>query len=73
MPQQEKEIIETLAAEHPQLKAWLIEHQEFETQLENLSRRPYLAPEEDLERKKIQKAKLAVKDKIQNFVDTHQG
>ena len=73
MESQEKALIEKLAADHPELQALVDEHKAFKAQLEELGHRPYLAPEEDLERKKIQKAKLAVKDKIQRFIDDHQS
>jgi len=73
MELQEKDLIEKLVPEHPELKAMVDEHKAFKAQLEELSHRPYLSPEEDIERKKLQKAKLAVKDKIQRFIDDHQG
>ncbi|MDR1920219.1 MAG: DUF465 domain-containing protein [Candidatus Adiutrix sp.] len=69
MEPQEKELIEKLIPEHPELKALVEEHQAFENKLEEMSGRPYLSPEEDLERKKTQKAKLAAKDKIQRILD----
>lgn len=73
MESPEKDLIEQLMPDHPELKALVEEHRAFKAQLEELGRRPYLSPEEDVERKKLQKAKLAVKDKIQRFIDDHQG
>jgi len=73
MDAREKNLIEKLSQEYPELRDMVSEHQAFESQLDEMNRRPYLSPEDDLERKKIQKAKLAVKDKIQNFLDSHQA
>jgi uncharacterized protein YdcH (DUF465 family) len=72
MEAHEAALVEKLIPENPELKLLVEEHQAFKIRLEDLNRRPYLAPEEDLERKKIQKAKLAVKDKIQHILNQHQ-
>ncbi|MDR3038381.1 MAG: DUF465 domain-containing protein [Candidatus Adiutrix sp.] len=69
MESRDKEMLVRLAGENPELAALMTEHQSLESRLEEMNHRPYLAPEEDLERKKIQKAKLAVKDRIQEFLD----
>lgn len=73
MESRDKELLARLAAANPELAALMSEHQSFESRLEEMNRRPYLSPEEDLERKKIQKAKLAVKDRMQEFLDSHQA
>ncbi len=73
MEAREKNLIEKLSQDYPELKDMVSEHQAFENQLDEMNRRPYLSPEDDLERKRIQKAKLAIKDKIQRFVDDHQS
>jgi uncharacterized protein YdcH (DUF465 family) len=73
MEEHEKDLLAKLASENPELAEMVTRHQAFESQLEEMNHRPYLSPEDDLERKKIQKAKLAVKDKIQSFLDRHQG
>ena len=70
---EEKELIEKLIPGNPELKALVDEHKGYKAQLEELSHRPYLSPEEDLERKKLQKAKLAAKDKIHRILDEHRG
>jgi len=73
MEAQEKDLLARLASENPELAEMLARHQSFESQLEEMNHRPYLSSEEDLERKKIQKAKLAVKDKIQAFLERHRN
>jgi len=69
----EKDLIEKLALEHPELSAMVSEHKDMKAKLEDINKRPYLSPEDDLERKKLQKEKLALKDKIHTFVLAHQG
>lgn len=73
MESPEKALIEKIALEYPELAAMVSEHREMKVKLEDMNRRPYLSPEDDLERKKLQKAKLALKDKIHSFVEEHQG
>ena len=68
METHEKDLIEKLALENPELAALVEEHKSFKAQLDEMKNRPYLSPEDDLERKRLQKAKLAVKDKIQSFL-----
>jgi uncharacterized protein YdcH (DUF465 family) len=38
-----------------------------------MNRRPYLSTEEDIERKRLQKAKLAGKDKIERILAPHRA
>lgn len=71
MEPQEKELISKLVGEHPELKALVDQHRVYKNKLEEIKHRPYLSTEEDLECKKIQKAKLAIKDQIQSFLTKH--
>ena len=73
MEAREKDLLARLASENPELAEMMARHQSLESQLEEMNHRHYLSPEDDLERKRIQKSKLAVKDKIQVFLDRHQG
>ncbi|UQZ88647.1 DUF465 domain-containing protein [Deltaproteobacteria bacterium Smac51] len=73
MDAREKALIDQLSQENPELKALVDEHQSLESQLDEMNRRPYLSPEDDLERKKIQKAKLAAKDRIHTIIAAHQS
>ena len=72
METHEKTLLAKLTSENQELAEMVTQHQNFESQLEEMNHRHYLSPEEDLERKKIQKAKLAVKDKIQSFLERYQ-
>ena len=48
-----------------ELKSLWDEHLDFEKQLEKMDRKPFLSPEEKVERKRIQLAKLAGKTRIE--------
>ena len=64
MEDSEKARIASLAGSHPELQLLWSEHLQFEQQLEQLDRQAYLTPAEQLERKRLQKLKLAGKDQI---------
>ena len=73
MEAHEKNLLARLVSENSELAEMVARHQSLESRLEEMNHRRYLSPEDDLERKRIQKSKLAVKDKIQAFLDQHQG
>ena len=49
------------------------EHRELEQRLEALQQRMYLSPEEELEKKRLQKLKLAGKDRIMEILSRHRA
>ena len=55
MEKRDLELVQQYISSDPELKRYLDEHEEFERQLEELNRHLYLTPEEEVERKKIQK------------------
>lgn len=65
MEKRDLELIKKYIDVDPELKRYMKEHEEFEKKLEELNRRIYLTPEEEVERKKIQKLKLAGRDRIE--------
>lgn len=65
MEKRDLELIQKYINTDPELKRYMEEHEEFEKKLEELNRRIYLTPEEEVERKKIQKLKLAGRDRIE--------
>jgi uncharacterized protein len=52
----------------PELKRRIEDHQEYERQLEEFNRRSYLTAEETVERRRIQKLKLAGRDRIEQIL-----
>jgi uncharacterized protein YdcH (DUF465 family) len=71
MEQQDLDLILKLMDRDPELKRYVEEHRELEARLDEMNRRPYLTPEETVERKRLQKMKLAGRDKIENILAKH--
>ncbi len=68
MEERDLALIETWIHQDPELKQRMDEHEEFERRLEEFNRRPYLTAEETLERKRLQKMKLAGRDRIEQIL-----
>jgi uncharacterized protein YdcH (DUF465 family) len=68
MEQQNPVVIQQLCEENPRFRKLHEEHLLFEKQLIDLDERVYLSAEEELERKKIQKLKLAGKDEMEDIL-----
>jgi len=64
----EQEIIERLKKENEEFRKILEEHHGLDATLSEIDRKVYLTPEEELERKKLQKQKLAKKDRMAEFI-----
>jgi len=65
MEKRDVELVQKYIASDSELKRHMDEHEEFERRLAEMSRLLYLTPEEEMERKKIQKLKLAGRDRIE--------
>lgn len=65
MEKRDLDLIQKYISVDPELKRYMEEHEEFERKLEELNRRIYLTPQEEIERKKLQKLKLAGRDRIE--------
>jgi len=61
-------IVKVLLEESEEFRREREAHQRYEKILEGLNRRPHLAPDEEMERKKIQKLKLAGKDRMERMI-----
>lgn len=48
----------------PTVEELQIQHRDYERRLEELKRRPWLSPEEEIEEKRLKKLKLHLKDQI---------
>ncbi len=68
MEKHDLELINRYIERDPELKRYMDEHLEYERLLEEFNRRPYLTAEESLERKRLQKLKLAGRDKIEQIL-----
>lgn len=64
----ETEIIERLKKENEEFKKLSEEHRTLDELLAEMDSRRYLTPEEEIERKKMQKHKLLKKDKMAALV-----
>jgi uncharacterized protein YdcH (DUF465 family) len=64
----EKEIIEALSKENEEFKKLNEEHKDLERLLVEIDKKVYLNPDEEMERKRIQKLKLLKKDKMAELV-----
>ncbi|MEW6615121.1 MAG: DUF465 domain-containing protein [Thermodesulfobacteriota bacterium] len=71
MEERDAKLIEKLVETDKELKGYVDEHIEFEKKLEEYNKKPYLTPEEKIERKRIQKLKLAGKDKIEEILSKY--
>lgn len=68
MEKRDEELIARWIDHDPELKQLMAEHIAFEQQLEDYNRRAYLTPEEAMARKKLQKLKLAGRDRIEEIL-----
>ena len=71
MEKKDEELIHTLVPHDPELKQYYEEHLQLEAQLAELNRKVYLSPEQDLEKKQLQKRKLHGKDCIMKILEKH--
>ena len=72
MERREEELIQQYAASDEKLKELYIEHLELKRQLESFRNKAYLTTDEELEKKRIQKLKLASKDRMMELLSRHQ-
>jgi uncharacterized protein len=64
----EQEILEVLKKENDEFKKVYQEHKQLDVMLAEMDKKHYLTPEEEFERKRMQKEKLLKKDKIAELV-----
>jgi hypothetical protein len=72
MEHREEELIQQHAVHDEELRGLYEEHLELKQQLEAFRHKLYLTPEEELEKKRIQKLKLASKDRLMDLLNRHQ-
>jgi hypothetical protein len=64
----EEVVKERLRTENPEYQKWEQEHSKLEHTLSSFESHRYLTPEQEVERKRIQKLKLAAKDRMMDMV-----
>ena len=67
----EENLIRSLMDTDPELRQCYEEHKDLKRRLEELRQRPFLTEEEELEQKRIQKQKLAGKDRMMEILSRH--
>jgi uncharacterized protein YdcH (DUF465 family) len=72
MERYEEELIQRYLSNDHELRTLYDEHQTLKHQLEDFRRRQYLTVEEEVEMKRIQKLKLASKDRMMAILNRHQ-
>jgi uncharacterized protein len=71
MERGEEELIISLLDKDPELKKYYEEHQDLEKQLLGFRSKGHLTPLEEVEKKRLQKLKLAGKDKIMAILEKY--
>jgi uncharacterized protein YdcH (DUF465 family) len=61
-------LVEKLCDENPRFRKLFEEHAILEKQLDIFDQKPFLTPEQEIERKKVQKLKLAGKDEMESIL-----
>lgn len=73
MEKQDEELIKSLAETDPELREAYQDHADYERQIEAFNRKGLLSADDEVERKRLQKLKLAGKDKIMEILGRHKG
>lgn len=68
MDERDLALIEAHQEDTPELAQLWREHLELEKKLDDMNQRVYLTPEEQVERKRLQKIKLAGRDRIESIL-----
>jgi uncharacterized protein YdcH (DUF465 family) len=64
----EDALVARLRVEDPEYQRWEQEHRKLEDTLMSFEIHRYLTPEQEVERKRIQKMKLAAKDRMMDII-----
>jgi len=64
----EEALVSRLRIENSEYQKWEQEHKKLEDTLMSFETHRYLTPEEEVERKRIQKLKLAAKDRMMEII-----
>ncbi len=73
MEKKDEELIHSLLDRDAELKQYYEEHLALERQLAEFNRKLYITPEQEFEKKALQKRKLIGKDRIMQILGKHRG
>ena len=73
MEEREEQMIASVLDQDPELRKYYEEHLAYEKRLVDLHDKGYLSPEDEMEKKRIQKLKLVGKDKIMELLDKYKS
>ncbi|MGD9022342.1 MAG: DUF465 domain-containing protein [Deltaproteobacteria bacterium] len=71
MEERDERLIAQLIGKNQELRKYVEQHRQYEKQLEEYNKRIHLTTEEAIQRKKLQKRKLAGRDKIERILAKH--
>ena len=71
MEAKDEQLILSLVDRDPELKRYYEQHVDLEKQLAQMNHRGFLNPQEEVERKRLQKVKLAGKDRIMEILSRY--
>ncbi len=73
MEKNDEQLILSLIDKDAELKRYYDEHLDLERQITGFQQKVYLTPNEEFEKKRLQKLKLAGKDKIMEILARHRA
>jgi len=73
MEKRDLELIQKHISSDAELKRYMDEHEEYERKLQAFNQRIYLTPEEEIERKRLQKLKLVGRDRIEGILSKYRA
>ena len=71
MDLRDEELVTALMPQNPELRAAYEEHLRLNTEVDKLASKSFLSPNEEIEKKNLQKRKLAEKTKIIRILDEY--
>ena len=71
MEKRDIELIEKYSPVDEELRRQIEDHRRYEEILENLSKRAYLSPEDEIEEKRVKKLKLKGRDRIEQILSKY--
>lgn len=69
----DEDLIERVKVENEEFRALYLEHHDLEQKLTELTRPKYLTPEQEVEKRRLQKIKLAGKDRMAKILKQYES